>query len=89
MLNENEKAMVTVKKENQMKMYDREHQLAMEEIAFEKFIRLRLTQRPRWRRQMHRKMGSRYWPTPYSNRLYSSSKELWLKQRLKTAMLPT
>ena len=36
MLNENEKAMVTLKKENQKKMNDLTHSLAMEEIALEK-----------------------------------------------------
>jgi hypothetical protein len=36
MLNENEKAMVTLKKENQKKMNDLQHQLAMEEIGLEK-----------------------------------------------------
>lgn len=36
MLNENEKAMVTLKKENQKKMNDLTHSLAMEEIGLEK-----------------------------------------------------
>lgn len=36
MLNENEKAMVTLKKENQKKMNDLYHQLTMEEIGLEK-----------------------------------------------------
>ncbi len=36
MLNENEKAMVTLKKENIKKMNDLQHQLAMEEIGLEK-----------------------------------------------------
>ena len=36
MLNENDKAMVTLKKENQKKMNDLVHSLAMEEIGLEK-----------------------------------------------------
>lgn len=36
MLNENDKAMLTLKKENAKKMNDLSHQLAMEEIGLEK-----------------------------------------------------
>lgn len=36
MINENDKAMLTLKRENQKKMNDFSHQLAMEEIGLEK-----------------------------------------------------